>query len=381
MKKGWTKVALGDVLEQDRQYVTQLEPKSYKKLSVKLYGRGVTLDPPANGADVKMEKHQFAKPGQVIVSEIWAKKGAIGIVPDDGEGALITSHFFIFDIKADGLLPGWIRWILKGNYLERQLSAGAFGTTGYAAVRPATFLSAEMPLPPIPEQQRIVAHLDAIEARLTRAQKLREEQEVELQAAFRSAFHKLEAKADWVAMGDIAPVHRRPIEISLEGEYPELGARSFGRGVFHKPALRGESLTWQKLFQVRAGDIVISNIKAWEGAIAVASEADDGRFGSHRYLTCVADPKRALPEFICFYLLSPSGLEKVGLASPGSADRNRTLGVDRLEKIKVPVVPLAVQTEFKKLLDLRTKIRAEAVQASKRSTALIPSLLDRIFNS
>src|SRR5437773_7462767 len=33
--------------------------------------------------------------------------------------------------------------------------------------------------------------------------------------------------------------------------------------------------------------ILVSNIKAWEGALAVAKPEDDGRVGSHRYLTCV----------------------------------------------------------------------------------------------
>ena len=47
-----------------------------------------------------------------------------------------------------------------------------------------------VPLPPLAEQQRIVAHLDAIEARLTRAKKLREEQDLE-SACPRSAFHNL----------------------------------------------------------------------------------------------------------------------------------------------------------------------------------------------
>lgn len=176
-------------------------------------------------------------------------------------------------------------------------------------------------------------------------------------------------------------VRRRQIEISLEGAYPELGARSFGRGIFHKPTVRGESLTWQKLFQVRAGDIVISNIKAWEGALAVAGEADDGRYGSHRYLTCVPDAQCVLPDYVCFYLPSLSGLEQIGLASPGSADRNRTLAVERLEKIKVPIVPLATQHEFKKLLDLQASIRTEAALSNQRLEGLLPSLLDRLFNN
>lgn len=253
--------------------------------------------------------------------------------------------------------------------------------TANVSLKEKDLFGVTIPLLPLADQQRLTAHLDAIEGRLARAQKLREEQEQELQAALRSAFHRLEAHAEWVAMSEIAPVHRRPTEIELDGEYPEVGARSFGKGVFHKPTLAGESLTWQKLFRVHSGDIVISNIKAWEGAIAVAGESDHGRYGSHRYLTCVADPERALPEFICFYLLSRSGLEQVGVASLGSADRNRTLAVDRLHKIKVPLVSIAQQAEFKKLLDLHAKLRAEAAQSGQRTVALLPSLLDRIFNS
>jgi hypothetical protein len=36
---------------------------------------------------LKMKRHQLAKAGQVILSEIWRKKGAIGFVPLEGEGA------------------------------------------------------------------------------------------------------------------------------------------------------------------------------------------------------------------------------------------------------------------------------------------------------
>jgi type I restriction enzyme S subunit len=95
----WPLVPLEGVLRQDTEYVTELEPRPYKKLSVKLYGRGVVLDTPSDGSLVKMERHQLARAGQVILSEIWGKKGAIGLVPPEGEGALVTSHFFLFNIN------------------------------------------------------------------------------------------------------------------------------------------------------------------------------------------------------------------------------------------------------------------------------------------
>ena len=84
MSFGWPAVPLGEILVQDQRYVTQLEPREYPKLSVKLYGKGVVLDSPAHGSQVKMARHQLARAGQVILSEIWGKKGAIGFVPRKG---------------------------------------------------------------------------------------------------------------------------------------------------------------------------------------------------------------------------------------------------------------------------------------------------------
>ena len=60
------------------------------------------------------------------------------------------------------------------------------------------------------------------------------------------------------------------MSVQQEKSYPQIAGRAFGRGTFHKPALEGSEVTWEKPFRVEAGDILISNIKAWEGAIAVA---------------------------------------------------------------------------------------------------------------
>ncbi len=56
--------------------------------------------------------------------------------------------------------------IFKANYLQDQLDAEAKGTTGYAAVRPKNLLPAKIPLPPFPEQRRIVSHIEELAALL-----------------------------------------------------------------------------------------------------------------------------------------------------------------------------------------------------------------------
>ncbi|WP_300778988.1 restriction endonuclease subunit S [Enhydrobacter sp.] len=186
---------LGEVLRQDTQYVHDLEPRAYPKLSVKLYGRGVVLDAPADGGSVKMEKHQLARSGQVILSEIWAKKGAIGIVPPEGDGALCTSHFFLFDIDGRKAFPGFIAWLLRGNYFEPQLNAEARGTTGYAAIRPKQFLATSIPLPSLDEQRRIVARIEELAAKVKEASKLRAESARASQALSASILDRLLPKS------------------------------------------------------------------------------------------------------------------------------------------------------------------------------------------
>ena len=377
---GWPVVKLEEVLDQDLDFVTDLEPGTYKKLSVKLYGKGVVPDKPVDAHTVRMKKHQIAKEGQVIVSEIWAKKGAIGIVPPNGNGALCTSHFYLFNRKPERVVEGWLRYLLIANFLEPQLSAEARGTTGYASVRPRHFLQCEVPLPPLNEQQRIVARLDKVAGLVGERRKVIETAERDAKVMLTNAFRKIINGAPYRPISEVAPLVRRPVEIEPDQSYPELGVRSFGRGTFHKPVLVGSQLTWQKLFLIQKGDLVISNIKAWEGAFAVAKPEDHNRVGSHRYLTCVPVENIVTANFVWFYLQSQEGLEKVAAASPGSADRNRTLGQKSLGAITVPVPPFERQRWFDRLQRQVQQVEGLRRSAGEDVEGLLPAMLHGVFS-
>lgn len=159
-----------------------------------------------------------------------------------------------------------------------------------------------------------------------------------------------------VALADIAPIVRRPVEVRHDQAYPELGISSFGRGTFHKPSLLGTDVGSKRLFHIEPGDLVFSNVFAWEGAIAVASVADAGRFGSHRFITCVVDGGRANSTYLKLYLTaSPEGRAQVLQASPGGAGRNRTLGIEKMRQIQVPLPPLEEQRAIVARLDALAK--------------------------
>ena len=377
--KGWKKVALGAVITHYQEYIQAPEPREYRKLSVKLYGKGAILDTPANGAALKMQRHQIAKAGQVILSEIWGKRGAIGFVPHDGEGALCTSHFFLFDVHEEMVDRRWLDAIFRANYLQEQLDRDAKGTTGYAAVRPKNFLVCNIPLPPLAEQRRIVARIEEVATRVRNIESVRNGQNLEVVSLLQGAFRKITDGVERRAMRDVAPLVRRPIEVSAVSDYPELGVRSFGKGTFHKPSVSGLELGSKRVFMIEPGDLIFSNVFAWEGAIAVAKPEDKGRVGSHRFITRIPVQHLATAGFLCFYFLTPDGMEVINAASPGGAGRNRTLGLEALDGIKVPVPPLSEQIWFDKLC-VEVKGMRELQRVSKLELdALLPAILDRAF--
>jgi type I restriction enzyme S subunit len=379
MKEDWKMVKLGEVLKQDKEYIDTLEPIEYKKLSVKLYGKGAVLDDSVNGATVRMKKHQLAKAGQIILSEIWAKKGAIGIVPKEGEGALCTSHFFLFDYIEEKIHPPFFDLFVIGNLFETQLSAKAQGTTGYAATRPKDFLNLEIPLPPLAEQQRIAGRLAALKGKIDAVRRLREEQEKEMKGLLLMQYQQIIEGAEWKPMKDVAPLMRRKVDLQPNTVYSEIGVRSFGKGIFEKPSFNSDELSWEKPNWIQEGDLLMSNIKAWEGAVAAVGKEHDGKVGSHRYLTFVPHPEISSAKFLAFYFLTEAGNLKLSEASPGSADRNRTLNTKIILNTLVPVPDLELQKEFLKLQTQMETLKASQAGQLSALEGLFPGVLEQAF--
>lgn len=177
----------------------------------------------------------------------------------------------------------------------------------------------------------------------------------------------------------VAPLVRRPVTVKRGGNYPELGIRSFGKGTFHKPALTGEEVGNKRIYRIEPGDLLFSNVFSWEGAIAVVQPEDAGRYGSHRFITCVPDPLKATADFLCHWFLTDEGMKYVREASPGAAGRNRTLGLKKLMAIPVPVPPLAKQEEFSEFRRRIEKARTLHKDLPAELDAFEKAILDRVF--
>ena len=374
----WPNVALGEVLKHRKEFILLDDTEHYNRCRVQLHVKGVVLRDTVPGSDIKTKRQQVCHAGEFLVAEIDAKMGGFGIVPESLEGAVVSSHYFLFEIDGTKLDRSFLDYFIRTTVFRNQVEAQ--GSTNYAAIRPASVLGYQMPLPSPLEQQAIVSRLDKLADKVRQVDEHLDAIERDADRLLAVRFRNAIVDAPMWPMAEVAPLVRREIAIELEGNYPELGIRSFGKGTFHKPPLSGAEVGTKRLFSIEPGDLLFSNVFAWEGAIAVAQPEDAGRFGSHRFITCRANPDITSPEFLRYYFLADAGLEKIGEASPGGAGRNRTLGLEKLMAIQVPIPSPDTQRTFNALQTKVAEMKARHATIRRTKDALIPATLERVFS-
>jgi type I restriction enzyme S subunit len=381
VSKAWPKVSFGKVLKQVRREYKVDATKEYALLGARWYAKGLYVKDRKLGSDIRASSLFSVKTGDFVYNRLFAWKGSFAVATESEHDCFVSNEFPCFEVNRAKLDPAYLL-----HYFSREaawaealgLSSGATPTSRNR-LKEVNLLGMEIPLPPLPEQRRIVAKIEELVVKIEEARELRKWQEQAAHGALLGAFWHIAKNARTLPMQEVAPQIRRPVEVVIAGMYPELGIRSFGKGTFHKPALSGAEIGNKRIFWIKPGDLLLSNVFAWEGAIAVAKADDDNRVGSHRYITCVPRKEIATAAFLCFYFLTPEGLDLIRGASPGGAGRNRTLGLAALDAIQVPVPPLPKQHWFDDLQfkahDLTSETRAVAAEVG----SLLPSILDRAF--
>jgi type I restriction enzyme, S subunit len=176
--------------------------------------------------------------------------------------------------------------------------------------------------------------------------------------------------AEGVRVGDVLRLARREVRIDPDSDYRLVGVYSFGKGIFHRDPKAGAELGDYRFFRIEPGDLVLSNIQAWEGAIAFATSDDHGTIGTHRFLSYVPVDSRIDTNWARWFFLSEPGMERIRRAAPGTAVRNRTLAVKRFEDLVISLPPIDVQRRVAARLDNARTSSERIMQLASRSNDL-----------
>src|SRR5438094_6665537 len=93
MSNSWPQVPLGEVLTKSEDWTDINPTDTYREITVRLWGKGVTLRREASGAEIASPRRLVAKAGQFILSRIDARNGALGLVPDSLDGAVVSNDW------------------------------------------------------------------------------------------------------------------------------------------------------------------------------------------------------------------------------------------------------------------------------------------------
>lgn len=375
----WPRVPLGYLLRRSDETAVLAPETQYHEVTIRLWGKGVVSRGLVRGGDVTTPR-RFVREGQLILSKIDARNGALGMVPPELDGAIVSNDFPSFVIAdTQQCLPEFLGALVRSALFVELCRASSEGTTNRVRLKEDRFLRKEVALPSRAVQRAIVTRLDALSDKARQLTAHLNFIESNADRLLAQQFRKAIDNAPLRLMAEAAPLVRREVVIDPDASYTELGVRSFYKGTFHRRAVPGVEFTWQKMFRVEADDLIFSNIMAWEQAIALAKPVDHGCVGNHRMLTCLANREQVLPAFLAYYFTTDEGFAKVYAASPGTAARNRTLVAGNLEAIEVPVPSLSHQQYFVDLLASVSALKARHAAIREANAALVPATLERIF--
>ncbi|HFI0775211.1 TPA: restriction endonuclease subunit S, partial [Streptococcus suis] len=122
--------------------------------------------------------------------------------------------------------------------------------------------------------------------------------------------------------------------------YRRLSVRSHAKGTFHQLVEDPSTVAMDKLYIVKADDLIVNITFAWEHAIAVANLYDDGLLVSHRFPTYRAKFNSDIT-YIKYLVSQEDFRRKLEFISPGGAGRNRVMNKKDFINLKAvfPTLP------------------------------------------
>jgi type I restriction enzyme S subunit len=240
--------------------------------------------------------------------------------------------------------------------------------------------------PTPPEQQKIAECLTSLDELIAshgrKLEALRAHKKALTQQLFpregetlpRLRFPEFRGAPEWRKrkISDVLKKASIPIDVQASDIYREIGVRSHGKGIFHKQPVSGSTIGEKRVFRVVENALVVNIVFAWEQAVATTSKGEADMIASHRFPMYIAKSGHCDVRFIKFAFLNPAGKHLLGVASPGGAGRNRTLGQTEFDKLEIVIPGTEEQTKIADAIDgiddlitLQTRM-FDALQAHKK---------------
>lgn len=208
-------------------------------------------------------------------------------------------------VTSTKFLPLFAAYYFSSSLVKQQfLTLG--GGTNISNLSQHMLKSVEVPLPPLPEQQKIAAILSTWDRAIELTEKLIAAKQKRKQALMQRLligkvrFAEFDGKP-WVRvpLGKLLKEVKRWVEWNDDDEYHLLSIRRRSGGMFDRERKYGRDILTKVMMTTEAGDFVIARMQAVHGAITVTPPECHGKHVSGSYSTFVAkDPNKLHMPFL-----------------------------------------------------------------------------------
>jgi type I restriction enzyme S subunit len=307
----------------------------------------------------------------------------------------VHRKFPTYRINTNLLEPGFLAYFFKTARLAQQaqdLSKGA-AAISKLTLNPPQFWELTIPLPPLPEQQRIVARIEALAQRVEEAQRLRlaanQESSFLTQKGIDSAVvnqQQFRCLSELLCEPLINGLSLPASQIGQEGiAFAKVGIVNSGRIDVAEIKRVNIVLPEDSHYWMRPDDVLVSrgNSLKLVGRAAVYEGQPEKLAFPDLLIRLRLDQTIADPHFVAAYFHSHAGRAYIEARASGTSPSMKKVSQPKLEAMPIPLPPLDQQRSIVASLavlqskaDMLLKIQA---QTHKELDALMPSILAKAF--
>ena len=397
MTTEWPEVELRRVIDLDID-AFPIEPSvTYEMVGVYSFGRGLFYKESVRGMNTSYKKFYRLKPEHIVMSQLFGWEGALALSSEEFEGKYVSPQFPTFVTKPQLLEREFLGWFSKRPLFWDELGKRAKGMGDRRrTLNPESLLSCTIPLPPLPEQRRIVAKIECLATKIDEAKKLKTNVSEEIKALSKShlssIFSKLSSK--WGKRSLIELIVKSNYGTSTKcfenrdkGTYPVLRIPNIANEKVDSNNMKYGFLS-QNEFQnvdLREGDLLVVRTNGSAdlvGRCAVVPKLSEPTAFASYLIRLRCDARVVIPDFLQLVLrnLRDSG-DLFNMARTTAGQYNVSLG--RLNSAEIPIPPIEEQRSVVASVS-RFETEIEALKkcgelATAELDALLPSILDKAF--
>lgn len=396
MSSMWSKVRLGEVLEERRETpdTEALALGNIKIVSKISFERGQIELRRELGTKTGMI---LVRPGDLLLSGINAVKGAIAIYETENRAPIAaTIHYGAYIVDMNRASPDYLWWYFRSNSF-REILLQSLPEGIKTELKSKRLLPIEIPLPSLTEQRRILARIKLLAAQIVECRTLRKRAADTAEAMVAAQVSSYFATSlDWVTVRAVISNQKGSVRSGpfgsqlLHEEFVESGIAAIGtRDVqVDKFELRSgwfvtpDKFAKFKRYQVFPGDVLCTIVGASIGRFCVIPPDVPLAFTTKHVQALTLDRSKVEPRFVCL-MLNFHERCRSSLFSQVEGSAQPSLNAEKVLSTELPLPPLAEQRKIVTQVDaLAAKMDAlKRLQAetSAELDALLPLILDRAF--